>query len=296
MKILITGGSGFIGTHLYNQLHKEHTVYRIDNFKTSKKVDGVIPMDLSDLSEAQILWLRRLLVDIDVVYHFASSIGVDLIGEEPKETLQNSFKINNTMFPLFEEAQCKVIYASTSEVYGSSEKPMSERDKLVIGAPTQMRWGYACQKLMSEFLIKTYTFPYTVVRFFNVTGRGQLPTYGMVLPRFVEASKNAKNALQVYGDGSQVRSFCDVRDAVNVLEILLTEMNGEILNIGADNVIDMLQLAEMVIELSPVFADIEMIPEARTNAEINTRIPDISKMKTIYTPKYSLQNIIESMF
>jgi len=296
LNIIITGGAGFIGTHLYNQLKETHNVYRIDNFKTSNEENtkDVYNIDLGDLTDN--VMIETIVAKADIVYHFASSIGVDLIGENPNETLQNSFNINNNLFPLFEKHQPKVIYASTSEVYGSSDTPMKETDMLTIGAPDQMRWGYACQKLMSEFLIKTYTFPFTVVRFFNVTGPGQLPNYGMVLPRFVMAAKTQED-IEVYGSGEQVRSFCDIRDAVNVLELLITEMNGEILNIGNDNnTITMNELASLVGKVSGDFHRIVSIPDARTNAEITSRIPDISKMRTIYEPKYGLEKLIMSMF
>jgi len=294
LNILITGGAGFIGTHLYNQLIKNHNVKRIDNFKTSKETSEVVKMDLGNLSDFDAYLLEDTLSKTDIVYHFASSIGVDLISENPNETLQNSFNINNNLFPLFEKYQPKVIYASTSEVYGSRDGVMNEDDDLIIGAPTQMRWGYATQKLMSEFLIKTYTFPYTIARFFNVSGPGQLPDYGMVLPKFIEAAKT-EQFLQLYNNGKPVRSFCDIRDAVNVLELLIDEMDGEILNIGNDhNTVYIKDLAERVIKISGAKTNIDYIA-GRENSEIDYRVPCVEKMKTIYKPKYSLDELIESM-
>lgn len=296
MNILITGGAGFIGTHLYNHLKDEHNVTRIDNFKTSEEVKDVIDMDLSNLSEHEEVVLDYLVSMSDVVYHFASSIGVALINSDPSGTLMNSFKINNTLFPMFDKHKPKVIYASSSEVYGSSSTPMKESDNLVIGSPQEsMRWGYASQKLMSEFLIKSYSFPHTIVRFFNVTGSGQSYKYGMVLPQFINRAIQGKK-IEVFGSGEQIRSFCDVRDAVNVLELLITEMNGEILNIGNDdNTFTMTELAKAVKRLSKTDSQIVKEESKRKGYEIETRIPNIDKMKTIYTPRYTLGDIIESM-
>lgn len=302
MNILITGGAGFIGRALAEQLRESnHDVRCIDNFKTSVVIEDVWEIDLSNPTASDSRLITDLVAWSDIVYHFASSIGVDLVTNDPKGTLKNSFDINNVMFPYFEQFKPKVIFASTSEVYGSRSVPMKETDDLIIGSPDTMRWGYACNKLMSEFLIKAHDFPYTIVRFFNVTGKGQLPNYGMVLPRFIEATKDDTNPLEVYGDGRQIRSFCDIRDAVNVLELLITEMTGEILNIGNDsNNTSILQLAEDVIDISGANNNIDMIPYderfSEDHGEINIRIPNIDKMKTIYIPRYSLRDIIESMY
>jgi len=294
MNILITGGAGFIGTHLYQHLKDKHNIKRIDNFKTSLKTKGVIPMDLSNLSREEISFIEDVLKETDVVFHFASSIGVDLIEKDPKGTLLNSFNINNNLFPLFEKYKPKVIYASSSEVYGSRDTPMKETDDLIIGSPqNSMRWGYATQKLMSEFLIKSYSFPYTIVRFFNVTGKGQRGDYGMVLPRFIQSSKKG-GVLTVYGDGEQKRSFCDVRDAVNVLELLLTEMDGEILNIGNDQNITTIKELSTKIVITTGKGNVVLKPTERP-VDIQNRVPNIDKMKTIYTPKYSIEDIIKSM-
>lgn len=295
LNILITGGAGFIGTHLYNQLKDRHNVKRIDNFKTSRRSDDtsdVIDMNLAFMSKNDIQKIESLLQSVDVVYHFASSIGVDLVENDPGGTLINSMNINNNLFPLFEKAQCKVIYASTSEVYGSRDTPMNEEDDLIISSPNNMRGSYACQKLMSEFLIKSYNFDYTIVRFFNVVGPGQLGNYGMVVPRFIDQALNHEE-LELFGDGKQVRTYCDIRDAVNVLELLLTDMNNEILNIGSNNIHTTGELAEKIVSITGTTSPI-VFYDPRKN-EIQYRVPDISKMKSIYEPKYTLDDIIRSM-
>ncbi len=301
MNILITGGAGFIGLNLYKQLKERgHEVTIIDNYSTSNKIDAVTNKDVYklDLSNEKKLPLIDMLVkSADIVYHFASSIGVAYIDKNPSSTLQNSFSINNILFPLFEKYQPKVIYASTSEVYGSKSTPAKETDDLVIGCPTTARWGYACSKLMSEFLIKSYTFNYTIVRFFNVTGKGQLPNYGMVMPKFVNAAMKNED-ITIYGDGQQIRSFCDIRDAVNVLERLLTEQEDEILNIGALNITTIMSLAHQVIQETNSSSKIILKPfedEFKNSKDIDFRIPDLSKQREFYKTQYDIADIIRSM-
>jgi len=188
-KIVITGGTGFIGTHLA-KMHKKlgDMVVVIDNLSTSTydekhPADTFVSFDLS--SKSDMYKLDTVFKEADIVYHLAGSVGVKYVDNDPKDTLRNSFSINNNLFPLFEKYNSRVIFASTSEVYGDADQAR-ESDTLKIGSPDTLRWGYACGKLMSEFLLKTYNFPSTIVRFFNVTGPGQKSDFGMVLPTFIE--------------------------------------------------------------------------------------------------------------
>lgn len=303
MNIVITGGGGFIGSHLV-EMHtgrRDHVTI-IDNFSTGEKfIEGynrtVLPFDLSVQQDMSMI--EDTLSSADLVYHMAGSVGVKYVDRDPRGTLRNSFNINNNMFPLFEKYNNRVMFASTSEVYGDTEEA-KETDTLKIGSPDTLRWGYACAKLMSEFLLKTYTFPHTIVRFFNVTGKGQLSKYGMVLPTFVELAKQDEDII-VYGDGSQYRTFCDIRDAVKMLDILSGDEHvGEIYNIGnTENVLTISQLAKTVISVMNSKSKIVYRPHeddfSEQFGEIYKRKPNTDKMNQYYIPIHGVPSIIKSM-
>lgn len=302
-KIVITGGGGFIGSNLtrfYAERGEHVTV--IDNFSTGEAfLEGhnrtIIPFDLSVNHDTSMI--ERELTDADLVYHLASSVGVKYVDSDPQGTLRNSFNINNNMFPLFEKYNNRVVFASTSEVYGETEEA-KETDTLKIGSPDTLRWGYACGKLMSEFLLKTYTFPSTIARFFNVTGRGQLSKYGMVLPTFVELAKQNKDIV-VYGDGKQFRTFCDIRDAVHMLDVICDDWHvGEIYNIGnCDNVMTITELAKTVVSVTDSSSSIIYKKHSEDFSsdfgEIYKRKPNTDKIYKFYEPKHDVMSIIRSM-
>ena len=304
MKILVTGGAGFIGSNLVPELEKEHEVHVIDNLSTGNR-NNLHPktyfydMDLSNLSEINQDILEKLLRKCDVVYHLAASIGVKLIDEDPDKALQNSFNIDNTLFPLFQKYNNKVIFASTSEVYGLNQG-CKEDDILKILPIDDKRGGYACAKLMSEFLLRSYSFPSTIVRFFNVVGNGQVGTYGHVLPRFIQQAK-LDEPLTIYGQGLQTRSFCDVRDAVEMLKLLIdSEHDGEVYNIGnSDNVCCVRFLATEVVRIIESDSEIEHYDfnsvYKNIKSDIEHREPNTSKMDKYYKAQYSIQDIIESL-
>lgn len=309
MRILITGGTGFIGSNLTKRLLQDgHKIIIIDNQFTSdvRNISDILTevtyynLDLSD--STIIDTLDGILKDIDICYHFAASIGVRLVHDKPAETLQNSFKINNNLFPLFEKHKIKVIFSSTSEIYGETTKKTGskETDVLKILAPGKPRGSYACSKLMSEFLIKSYSFPNVIVRFFNIVGKNQVPDYGHVLPKFIEQAK-AGNSLTIFGDGTQVRSYCDIRDAVEMLTLLIDDIhNDEIYNIGNDkNVYTVFELAKNVLEVLNSKSELRLITfnDAFNEnfEEIYIRFPDTSKIKQYYECKYSLRDVIESL-
>jgi UDP-glucose 4-epimerase len=302
MKVLITGGMGFIGQSLIENLENEIIV--IDNLNTSeyKKRERVEfhNIDLSNPSKEEIEKIEEILKEVKLVYHFASSVGVKYIDKNPESTLLNSFKINNILFPLFEKYKVKVIFASTSEVYGETQNA-KETDTLKIGSPDKLRWGYACSKLMSEFLLKAYKFESVIVRFFNVTGPKQLSNYGMVLPTFIEKAKKNEEII-IYGDGEQYRSFCDIRDAIEMLkEVGFNEnCNNEIYNIGNErNTINIKSLALKVIELTNSKSEIKFKNYkddfSDEFGEIYERKPNTEKITKLYKSKYNLEELIKSM-
>lgn len=282
MTICITGGEGFIGRNLKNQLKQKYNVVSIDIHGTPD-----IKWDLSNEEYPE--ELRRVLDTCDVIYHFASSIGVEYIREN-KDSFLKSNKINENILKYI-NSKAKIIFASTSEVYGSGKNFFKEDDDLKILSPSKgIRGSYATQKILGEFMFINSGNPYTIVRFFNVIGKDQNPNIGMVYPRFLQAAKENKD-LEIFGLGNNIRSYCSIKDAVNALELLIDKMDNEILNIGSENYFSTLGLAQWIIQYTNSKSKI-VFKESRKD-EIDHRKPDISKLKTIYIPKYTLEDIIK---
>jgi UDP-glucose 4-epimerase len=303
MNVVITGGCGFIGSHVTEMhLTSKDNVISIDNFSTgTNNIQHTnykcLQLDLSDSKNVQDY--TDIIKSADLVYHFAGSVGVKYIDDNPRDTLRNTHNINNIIFPVFEDYNSRVIFASTSEVYGDSNEAC-ETDSLNIGATDKLRWGYACSKLMSEFLLKTYNFPSTVVRFFNVTGRGQIHNHGMVLPTFITKAQRGED-LTIYGDGKQSRSFCDIRDACEMLKIISDDQHvNQTYNIGnANNNITINNLAKKVITIAKSESNIVYV-DYKNNfssqfGEIYERKPNTAKINKFYETKYDINDIIRSM-
>lgn len=308
MNILILGGAGFIGQHLAHALLKtrHNRVVVIDNLATStinlndyadyKNLYEFIEQDLVTMDDGE---LRKLVRKSHVVYNLAGSVGVEHIDKHPRETLHNNVALMNKLIPIFERCRnTHVVFASTSEIYGNG--PFTEDSNASIGPSDKLRWGYATSKLLTEFMIRAGNYPYNIVRFFNVVGPGQLGDYGMVLPRFVEAAKENKT-LKVYGNGSQVRSFCHIDDAVNMLMKIIKHPN-ELFNIGnGNNAISIKELAELVINVTGSQSEIEFVEYERdfsdNHADINYRVCVTNKVEdaTRYKPKYDMRKIVEDM-
>jgi len=234
----------------------------------------------------------------DKIFMLAGSVGVEHVDKDPSGTLFNNLALANKMIPLFQKLRNRhVTFSSTSEIYG--EGPFHEEANASIGTSSKLRWGYASAKLTTEFMIRASNFPFTIVRFFNVVGPGQLGDYGMVLPRMINAAK-ANEDIIVYGDGSQVRSFCHVDDAVDAL-IKLSNTNGELFNIGNDEPISIKDLALRVLAFTGSQSNIKVVPYeeafSKHHGDIYRRIPDLTKIKNVidYNPKHNLDDIIKDM-
>ena len=307
MNILILGGAGFIGQHLSHKLleGRKNRVTVIDSLATSsinleeysqyKNLFEFIESDINDIDDAKLLKLFR---KQHKIYHFAGSVGVEHIDKDPKGTLFNNVDLMNKLIPLFKKAKTHVIFSSTSEIYG--EGPFNEESNASIGPSSKLRWGYATAKLMAEFMIRASDIPYTIIRFFNIVGPGQVCDYGMVLPRFVKAAKSNED-LTVYGTGSQIRSFCHINDAINgILLVSKDEHVNNLFNIGNNTPTSIYSLANKVIELTKSDSKKNLVAYedafSKEHGDINERIPDLNKIQAIgYETKYDLDDIINDM-
>ena len=308
--ILVTGGAGFIGSHLVERLLAGgETVVVIDDVSTGS-VDNlravlenknlrVIQSKVSDCAE-----LPDLVAGSKAIYHLAAAVGVDLVVKSPLHTLQTNLHETEVILNLAAAHGVPLLLTSSSEVYGKSEKPeFSESDDLLIGPPGQSRWGYACSKLVDEFLALAYGrergLPVVVVRLFNTVGPRQTGSYGMVLPRFV-ASAQKGEPVKVFGDGQQSRCFCLVTDTVEALIRLLNcpAARGEVFNIGGAEEVTIRELAQRVIEALGSKSEIELVPYAEAYApgfdDMRRRKPNVEKLATTtgFRPATTLRDII----
>ena len=314
MKILVTGGAGFIGSHLTEALLKRgDSVTVADNFSTGS-IDNlatvrenpalkILEVDVAEEAEK----IRDLVREHDVIIHLAAAVGVELVVNEPARTISTNVRgTENVLLPATEFNK-RIIAASTSEVYGKSTKEkFCETDDLLIGSPIHSRWSYACSKLLDEFyltaLVQTAGLRGTVTRFFNTVGPRQTGRYGMVLPRFVRAAlKN--EPIPVYGDGGQSRCFCHVHDVIRALISLIDDERtyGEIFNIGSQHLVTIRELAELVISRTGSASEITVIPYEKAYAkgfeDMRRRMPDTSKIHALngWQVEKSLEEIIDDV-
>lgn len=306
MNNLILGGAGFIGQHLTHKLLKsrQQRVTIIDNLSTGKinldefsEYKNLFKFIHSDVQSLEDKELLKHMKDNNRIFHFAGSVGVEHIDKDPSGTLFNNNSLTNKLIPLFKESRRHVIFSSTSEVYGNG--PFNEENFCSIGPSNKLRWGYAASKLMAEFLLNASGVPYTVLRFFNIVGPGQLPDYGMVLPKFIKAAKNNEDLI-VYGTGEQVRCFFHIDDATDAI-IKCVDFKNELFNVGNDQPTTINELARKVIEISGSNSKVVHVPYeevfSKNYGDIQKRIPDITKLKekTRFKPKKSLEDIIQDM-
>jgi UDP-glucose 4-epimerase len=311
LRYLITGGAGFIGSHLAERLlEKRDRVVLLDNLSTGS-MDNIRHLKGSEKLEYHLdgienrHLLAELVDDADVIIHLAAAVGVKLIVESPVRTIETN--VNGTQFIL--EAACKkkklVLLASTSEVYGkNSQVPFREDADLVLGPTTKGRWSYAASKALDEFLALSYwkekRQPVIVVRFFNTVGPRQTGRYGMVLPNFVRRAL-ANEPIEVYGDGKQSRCFCDVRDTVEALLRLipLEQAVGEVINIGNTEEIAIEELAKTVKHRTASASPIHYIPYEKAYEpgfeDMMRRVPSIDKLDALtgFRPQTKLNEIID---
>lgn len=313
MKVLVTGGAGFIGSHLAEYLlNQGHSVFVIDDLSTGS-IENILHLKSNPRFHYTIDTVLNVpvtaeLVDqCNVIYHLAAAVGVKLIVESPVRTIETNVRGTEVILELANKKKKKVVIFSTSEVYGKGNNiPFSEDDDLVLGPTHKGRWSYACSKAIDEFLALAYWrekgLPVLVVRLFNTVGPRQTGQYGMVLPNFVRQALEGR-PLTVYGDGTQSRCFTHVCDVVGALDKLVREKSavGEVFNIGSDEEITILELAHRVKESVRSDSPIELIPYAEAYEvgfeDMPRRAPDLSKIqKTIgYQPSQTLANIIESV-
>lgn len=316
MHILVTGGAGFIGSHIVDfHIAKGDKVHVIDNLTTGsiKNIshhlnNNRFKFDQVDIRNTE--KLRDAVIWADRIYHMAAIVGMFRVMDQPTEVMEVNVSATERMLKLAYESHWnpQIVLASSSEVYGIGEnnKPFNEKDPLKINSVTASRWNYAISKLADEALAMSYYKKYSLnvmsIRFFNTIGTRQIGRYGMVLPRFVKQAVN-NEPITVYGSGSQIRSFCDVRDTVNYLDQLCDNKlsSGNIFNVGNDYEITILDLAKMVKRITGSRSSIKHIDysDAYGNdyEEVKMRKPDLTKLKkyTNYTPRYTLEDTINSL-
>jgi UDP-glucose 4-epimerase len=310
VRALITGGAGFIGSHLSEALLAQRDeVLILDNLSTGS-FDNIAHLKgragfeyFIDSVENEPL-LAELIDRSDVIFHFAAAVGVKLIVEQPVRTIETNVHGTEVVLKHANKKKKLVVIASTSEVYGKSEDvPFREDSDLVMGPTPKHRWAYACSKAIDEFLALAYwkerKLPVIIVRFFNTVGPRQTGQYGMVIPNFVRQAL-AGEPITVFGDGTQRRAFTHVSDVVGALLKLVKEPKaiGQVINIGNSEEITIMHLAERVRELTGSKSPLKLIPydEAYESGfeDMPRRVPDLRKVGSMigYKPKHSLDDIL----
>lgn len=309
-KILITGGAGFIGSHLARALTLEGShVIIVDDLSTGRleNVHSLPHQSKVQFYHSKVSELHnfpQLVKGVDHVIHLAAAVGVDLVVKSPIRTIHTNLYETEAVLQAADHADCPVVLASTSEVYGKSQAPeFSENDDLIIGPPYLGRWSYACSKLMDEFLCMAYAkeknLSVRIVRFFNTVGPGQTGQFGMVLPRFIKSAITGE-AIKVFGDGSQTRCFCHVFDCVEAICRLLLSSgsSNQVVNIGSTEELTILELAHLVKTELQSSSPIEFIRYEDAYSpgfqDMQRRKPSIKKLKELtgFVPEHGIVSII----
>lgn len=313
MRVLITGGSGFIGSHLADAyLARGDHVHVIDDLSTGSieniqhlKHHKRFGYTIDTVRNQPVL--AELIDRCDVVVHLAAAVGVKLIVESPVRTIETNIHCTEAVLATANKKKRKVLVASTSEVYGlGGDVPFKEDGNLVMGATTKGRWSYACSKALDEFLALAYwqekRLPTVIIRMFNTVGPRQTGQYGMVIPSFVKQALSGR-PITVYGDGKQSRCFAYVEDVVGAIMKLVEHPDavGEVFNVGSTEEVSILQLAERVRELAESDSEIVLVPYDEAYAsgfeDMPRRIPDITKVQKLigYKPTRDLDGILNEV-
>ena len=313
MKILITGGAGFIGSHLAERhLDLGDDVYVIDDLSTGYianiqhlKIHPQFNYCIDTVTNTHVM---AELVDLcDIIYHLAAAVGVRLILDNPVRTIETNIRCTEVVLALAETKRKRVLITSTSEVYGKQDKvPFREDDDLVLGATSKARWSYACSKAIDEFLAIAYwkerKVPTVIARLFNTVGPRQTGRYGMVMPNFVTQALTGAD-ITVFGDGSQTRCFTNVNDAVTAMIGIAAhpEANGEVYNVGGNHEITILELAKLIKDMTGSKSRIVFVPYSTAYEEgfedMVRRAPDTTKLNQLtgYQPTVSLEESLDSI-
>jgi len=311
VKYLVTGGVGFIGSHLIEALvRRGDTVSVLDNLSTGNLINIASIQSSINFKQGDIVdrnLVSELVVESDYVVHLAAALGVFNIVNKPLESLKTNLQGSEIVLEACDKSRKPVLIASTSEIYGKNDKvPLNEEDDRIIGHPLKSRWSYSEAKAVDESLAYFYylenKLPIRIVRFFNTVGPRQVGHYGMVVPRFVSAAlKN--ESLSVYGSGDQIRCFCHVTDAVKALLLVMDSDKavGQVFNVGNNSQISIMELAKKVIEITGSKSSIEKIAYEKAYPEgfedMQRRVPDISKIKKVlgWEPEINLDQIIKDI-
>ena len=311
MRVFITGGAGFIGSHLADHyVNAGHQVTILDNFSTGSKtniahLEGKVTTVDGDIRNIELV--ESLTKDADLELHMAAALGVNTILESPLESMSTNITGSEVVLNAAAKFNKRIIIASTSEIYGKNPKqPLNETDDRVVGAPQKIRWTYsdakAIEEAMAFALHQEKNLPVTTVRLFNTVGQRQTGRYGMVVPRFVHAALN-NEPITIYGDGTQSRVFCHVADAVQAIaNIAATDSTiGGVYNVGGTGEVTIKQLAEQVVALTGSKSEITYTPYSEAYPagfeDIQRRVPDISKVKSAinWKPTKDLKQIISDI-
>lgn len=311
MNFLVTGGAGFIGSHLVDSLVLQgESVTILDNFSTGKvenlaRFHKSIRIEMGDIRDVQLI--ERLIGESDVIFHLAAALGVKNIMERTIESIHGNFFGSDVVLHAAAKLNKRIFIASTSEIYGRNPlQPLNEESDRVIGPPQKIRWTYSDAKALEEAtaftLHRTHGLQVTCFRFFNTVGPRQTGQYGMVLPRFVESALKNEN-LTVFNDGTQSRVFCHVADVIDAMLLAMKSSStvGEYYNVGGFEEITIKNLAKRIISKTQSKSQIVFIPAEQIYPggfeDMQRRVPDISKIRAAlsWEPQHNLDSIITSV-